>query len=439
LATDAQDRLALERMLRMDETSSAPPQLEEGGVLRDVALWRVQWSLLPGFNQLLNVHVPHYTNMFSQLALSDPKVPRLFGHLLLPGGSKNLRDPRYALGQQNSQAPTIGTLMHMRAATPMPDGRLQVEAHAICTFEEIPCWRADLRLLLDEEEIDVMLAHIARHEIEERTSALVSSRREKCAEVFLREMRERGLRRLVCLERELSVRRQRACAAACASAFVWSTREAAPRVDMQSQLIGLDLRPDKVFVQALSEEASCAAITSFAGETEAMNDQLDSHAEVEASASSVGTLDTDEFEEDADTAASVSSRLLLLQEQRVWVELMLCLDLSRQIRAPSSSEKSPPIEVPSALLQLLPPPPAEGWPACAPRQTATVPSSFPPTRRAQRFSFQVAALLPDLDLQVLLEMRSTSARLQAEVETLVLLRARRADLEDDDGYPSATG
>lgn len=63
------------------------------------------------------------------------------------------------------------------------------------SYQEIPCWRADLRLLLDEEEIDVMLAHIARHEIEERTSALVSSRREKCAEVFLREMRERGLRR----------------------------------------------------------------------------------------------------------------------------------------------------------------------------------------------------------------------------------------------------
>lgn len=58
--------------------------------------------------------------------------------------------------------------------------------------------------------------------------------------------------RLVCLKRDLSVRRQRACAAACASAFVWSTREAAPRVDMQSQLIGLDLRPDKVFVHSYS-------------------------------------------------------------------------------------------------------------------------------------------------------------------------------------------
>lgn len=60
------------------------------------------------------------------------------------------------------------------------------------SYQEIPCWRADLRLLLDEEEIDVMLAHIARHKIEERTSARLNSRREKCAELFLREMRERG-------------------------------------------------------------------------------------------------------------------------------------------------------------------------------------------------------------------------------------------------------
>lgn len=49
-----------------------------------------------------------------------------------------------------------------------------------------------------------------------------------------------------------------------------------------------------------------------------MNDHFDSHAEVEASASSVGTLDTAELEEDADTAASVSSRLLLLQVETYW-------------------------------------------------------------------------------------------------------------------------
>ena len=29
-------------------------------VLTDMPLWRVQWPVLPGFNQVLHVHVPHY-------------------------------------------------------------------------------------------------------------------------------------------------------------------------------------------------------------------------------------------------------------------------------------------------------------------------------------------------------------------------------------------
>ena len=32
------------------------------GVLADLPLWRVQWPVLPGFNQVLHVHVPHYVH-----------------------------------------------------------------------------------------------------------------------------------------------------------------------------------------------------------------------------------------------------------------------------------------------------------------------------------------------------------------------------------------
>ena len=55
-------------MLQIGEALPEAPKLEAGGVLEDLPLWRVQWSVLPGFNQLLHVHVPHYTDMFSQLA-----------------------------------------------------------------------------------------------------------------------------------------------------------------------------------------------------------------------------------------------------------------------------------------------------------------------------------------------------------------------------------
>ena len=63
-----------------------------------------------------------------------------------------------------------------------------------------------------------------------------------------------------------------------------------------------------------------------------------------------------------------------------------------------------PVAVPSALLQLLPPPPEAGWPAGAPQPLAGAGAQlaeYPPARRAQRFSFQVASLLPDLDRQVM--------------------------------------
>ena len=49
------DREALERMLWVGEATPEAPTLGVGGVLQDLPLWRVQWSVLPGFNQLLHV------------------------------------------------------------------------------------------------------------------------------------------------------------------------------------------------------------------------------------------------------------------------------------------------------------------------------------------------------------------------------------------------
>ena len=58
--------------------------------------------------------------MFSQLARQPEESTRFFGHLLLPGGSANLGEPRYALGVPGSEAPAIGVLMQTRRVTPLP-------------------------------------------------------------------------------------------------------------------------------------------------------------------------------------------------------------------------------------------------------------------------------------------------------------------------------
>ena len=94
----------------------------------------------------------------------------------------------------------------------------------------------------------------------------------------------------------------------------------------------------------------------------------------------------------------------------MWAEMISCLRLGRDLRSPAAAIKSlndtpvAPVMVPPALLQLLPPPPEAGWPAGAPLPRAGAGTGllaeYPPARRAQRLSFQLAALLPDLVRQV---------------------------------------
>ncbi len=79
--------------------------------------------------EVLHVHVPHYTHMFKQL-LARPR-PWRFGHLYLPGGSINLGGPEYELAP-GSRAPLTGTLMEILSYLWMEDGRLLVLAVGIC-------------------------------------------------------------------------------------------------------------------------------------------------------------------------------------------------------------------------------------------------------------------------------------------------------------------
>ena len=49
------------------------------GILPNLALFRVQWTELPGYQNILNIHVPHYTHMFRTI-LAGPK-PWRFGSI----------------------------------------------------------------------------------------------------------------------------------------------------------------------------------------------------------------------------------------------------------------------------------------------------------------------------------------------------------------------
>ena len=114
-------------------------------ILHDLPLWRVQWTELPGFQNVLNVHVPHYTHMFRTIFAQKPKPPWYFGNLYLPNGSENLNNPEYELnpdpvtGLTRSKACLTGTLMQIvDYKEHIEDGRLLLVVQALDKFRVIP-------------------------------------------------------------------------------------------------------------------------------------------------------------------------------------------------------------------------------------------------------------------------------------------------------------
>jgi len=456
-ADEGASRAALERLFR---TSSSTEADNEGGasvppgVMIDLPLWRVQWTALPYHNQVLHVHVPHYCHMFEELIASagasvaagledhgsmtfggtdGPQL--LFGHLMLPGGSSSLGKPESLL-TPGTTAPTIGTLMLLREVRRMGDGRLAVHAEAIGRFRVLrgtqasPYSKADVAMLPDAEETSAWLPVVET------------------------------------LHRSSSGRLAAARAAAAAAASVWATHEAAelePNVGVQ-ELAAFNVALDEP--QCVQEARRAGELAAQVGGTEESLQALEALDVIgetwsfrapawgpwrelfdeQSSENADGTerdSRPDSVSDELERAASIET--LRRTEQEVWTELITCLRLTRSLRTTGTDAPAAEVDLPEALRMLLPPSPDGGWPAGAP--TAPLPASwlarYPPHRRALRLSYVVAAVLPDIDKERLLECSSTTERLEealyqlretsGRLAALAALKQTQASGDDDEG------
>jgi len=155
-------RMSLVRQLQKsyysNSTTVSPPS-PGSTLLQNVPLWRVQWTELPGYQNVLNVHEGHYTDMFQRTIAGSGESPRYFGHIYLPKGSENLGNPEYEL-KEGTKAPLIGTLMQITDAQLEDDGRLTVVVQALERFKVVEVEReqpysvATVEILPDEELVD---------------------------------------------------------------------------------------------------------------------------------------------------------------------------------------------------------------------------------------------------------------------------------------------
>ncbi len=136
-------------------------------IMTNLPLWRVQWTELPGYQNVLNVHVPHYTHMFRKLMLQHPR-PWYYGHVYLPDGSENINNPDYFYKQagvdeelipsyETSKATLVGTLMQITDYVVQDDGRLTLIVQGVGRInvleasQHVPYAIANVELVPDQE------------------------------------------------------------------------------------------------------------------------------------------------------------------------------------------------------------------------------------------------------------------------------------------------
>lgn len=116
-------------------------------IIQNLPLWRVQWTELPGYQNMLNVWQPQYTHMFRTIlgSGSAESKPWYFGHVFLENGSENLYNPEYSVNdfdpitkQSNSKACLTGCLMQIVDYKENDDGRLTIIVQALDKFRIVP-------------------------------------------------------------------------------------------------------------------------------------------------------------------------------------------------------------------------------------------------------------------------------------------------------------
>lgn len=153
----------IQRSFYQDEGTGIQPPQRGSTIIKDLPLWRVQWTELPGYQNVLNVHVPHYTNMFLKILNSKDVEHRYFGHIYLPGGSENLDNEEYSLasattadndgledgegsgggGLKKTKASLTGVLMQISDYQQSDDGRLMLIVQALERFRVVEAKRHD--------------------------------------------------------------------------------------------------------------------------------------------------------------------------------------------------------------------------------------------------------------------------------------------------------
>jgi len=152
---DMERKMELVRSLQSAyyQSSTVEPTVLERdtGIMRNLPLWRVQWTELPGRSNVLNVHEGIYTNMYETI-LRGPK-PWYVGHLYLPGGSKNIKNSerRFQLKtwemevkddereSDEERSAVVGTLLRISDFRRLEDGRLILLVQGLERFVVFDC------------------------------------------------------------------------------------------------------------------------------------------------------------------------------------------------------------------------------------------------------------------------------------------------------------
>jgi Lon protease-like protein len=431
--------------------------IKDPSIIHNLPLWRVQWTELPGYQNVLNVHVPHYTHMFRTLLSQPQQQPIYFGHVYLPGGSEQLGKPEFNLPENynvplsndnnnnnnnnNNNATLVGTLMKITDWFDHPtDGRLTLVVQGVAPIkileasQQVPYAIASrVKILSDEEPVEVAFHNLKK---------LYSSPKDDTDDdggAFDAETSESVLRGAIqaMIAKQGEVLRSLEYRSTTLS---WSNTVSVEGTSAGENVMKMDVSP--------LSNVNGSVTLSFPDIVETCQETFWDHW---AAAAASGDTNDETLplvgEKPNGSAAFLGSAtdfaLVLQKEQHVWIQLDRMLQLLSQAQPGLS------IPVPSQLLGLLPTNAVVDWPPgfrledYAQRleesntQVGTYSQSpfvrlskaypdYPAHRRASRLSYSVWLLLESiaigeqgiLNRQKLLELPSIVDRLQLAIQHL---------------------